>query len=71
MFGKVIPPFGQLLFASVVGIASGVYIFQPWYFVQYSQKNRNNVEDAADSEQTSILDEEEVISCNLDASTDK
>ena len=29
--------FGQIIFASFLGIASGVYIFNPIYFVRYSQ----------------------------------
>ena len=30
--------FGQLLFASLLGIAGGVYIFNPVYFIDYSRK---------------------------------
>jgi len=30
--------FGQLLFASFLGIAGGVYIFNPVYFVDYNRK---------------------------------
>lgn len=30
-------PFGQLAFASIVGIITGTYIFHPSYFVTYQQ----------------------------------
>lgn len=44
MFGRSIPPFSQLLFASVLGIGSGVYIFQPWYFIQFKQEHLRKLE---------------------------
>ena len=44
MFGRSIPPFSQLLFASILGIASGVYIFQPWYFIQFKQEHLKKLE---------------------------
>ena len=44
MFGRSIPPFSQLLFASILGIASGVYIFQPWYFIQFKKEHLKQLE---------------------------
>lgn len=67
MAGRI-PPFGHLLFATIVGIASGVYIFQPWYFIQFNERHQHGLSIMAGLDQA--LDEEE-ISCNLDASTDK
>lgn len=33
--------FGHMLFASLVGIVSGFYIFDPKFFVEYQRANEN------------------------------
>jgi len=69
MYGRIIPPFNQLLFASIVGIVSGVYIFQPWYFVNFNNLHQNGLKNGNGQEQ--LMDEEEIINYSVDASSDR
>ena len=70
MYGRLLPPFSQLLFASILGIAGGVYIFQPWYFVQFN-KNMIQNDSNVSIDQGQLMDEEEVLNYSVDASSDK
>ena len=69
MYGRIIPPFNQLLFASIVGLVSGVYIFQPWYFVNFNRIYHNDLKNGIEQQQ--LMDEEEIINYSVDASTDR